>query len=459
MTVADSVTYLMDTYELAFDALPGGVVIVDGDGILVAVNREIERQFGYAREEVAGQQVDVLLKEGWRTIVAACGDVAKASDATTVRREIVVGRRKDGSEFSASLGLRPVQMEDRRLFVASVSDLTARHQADDAQRAALEERLALELFMVDLSREFINLPSDQIEDAIRRGLRRACELLGLDRGTFVRIGPDGTFLNPLSWSSESVPPVDTTTVTPERFPWTTERLLAGSVVCFTTRDEVLHDTDRTNFAALGTQSFISVPLSTEDRVTAVMGFSAVHTSRAFPPELVHRLTVIASVFTQAVARQHRDEMLHTAIEEAQQLKQQLQMENVYLRHEARERLGPMEIVGTSAALKRVLAQAQQVATTDSTVLLFGETGTGKELFATHIHSLGARRGRPMVRVNCAAIPATLVESELFGREKGAFTGALARQVGRFELADHSTIFLDEIGDLPIEVQVKLLRVL
>jgi len=94
-----------------------------------------------------------------------------------------------------------------------------------------------------------------------------------------------------------------------------------------------------------------------------------------------------------------------------------------------------------------------------TVLLLGETGTGKELFATEIHDRGPRRARPMVRVNCAAIPATLIESELFGREKGAFTGALARQVGRFELADHSTIFLDEIGDLPLDVQVKLLRVL
>ena len=106
-----------------------------------------------------------------------------------------------------------------------------------------------------------------------------------------------------------------------------------------------------------------------------------------------------------------------------------------------------------------LEQVQQVAATESTVLLLGETGTGKELFATRIHELSARRARPMVRVNCAAIPATLLESELFGREKGAFTGALARQVGRFELADHSTIFLDEIGDLPADVQVKLLRVL
>lgn len=117
------------------------------------------------------------------------------------------------------------------------------------------------------------------------------------------------------------------------------------------------------------------------------------------------------------------------------------------------------IVGESAALRRVLAQVHQVAATDSTVLLLGETGTGKELFAAHIHALSTRRNRAMVRVNCAAIPATLIESELFGREKGAFTDAVVRQVGRFELANHSTIFLDEIGDLAQDIQVKLLRVL
>ena len=107
----------------------------------------------------------------------------------------------------------------------------------------------------------------------------------------------------------------------------------------------------------------------------------------------------------------------------------------------------------------MLEQIEQVATTDSTVLLLGETGTGKELFASQIHERSSRHLRSMVRVNCAAIPATLIESELFGREKGAFTGALARQIGRFEMADHSTIFLDEIGDLPAESQIKLLRVL
>ena len=117
------------------------------------------------------------------------------------------------------------------------------------------------------------------------------------------------------------------------------------------------------------------------------------------------------------------------------------------------------IVGRSPAVARVLEDIDRVAATDSTVLLLGETGTGKELFATQIHERSVRHSRTMVRVNCSAIPATLMESELFGRERGAFTDAHARQIGRFELADHSSIFLDEIGELTPEIQVKLLRVL
>jgi len=117
------------------------------------------------------------------------------------------------------------------------------------------------------------------------------------------------------------------------------------------------------------------------------------------------------------------------------------------------------LIGKSRALRHVIEQLNLVAATDSTVLLLGETGVGKEVLATHLHEMSVRRARQMVRVNCSAIPSTLIESELFGREKGAFTGSLARQIGRFELANHSTIFLDEIGDLPSDVQVKLLRVL
>jgi transcriptional regulator with GAF, ATPase, and Fis domain len=147
-----------------------------------------------------------------------------------------------------------------------------------------------------------------------------------------------------------------------------------------------------------------------------------------------------------------------AIEDLQHLREKLEHENVYLRKEVKERVGE-HIVGRSAVIRAALALADQVAATDSTVLLLGETGTGKERFASYIHGRSRRRDRPMIRVNCTAIPASLIESELFGREKGAYTGALSKQIGRFELAHGSTLFLDEIGELPSEMQVKLLRIL
>jgi PAS domain S-box-containing protein len=146
-------------------------------------------------------------------------------------------------------------------------------------------------------------------------------------------------------------------------------------------------------------------------------------------------------------------------EELKKLKDQLQRDNVYLQQEVKVARGHHKVMGQSPALLRVLDQARQVAGTNSTVLLIGETGTGKELMASMIHEFSSRSSRPMVRVSCAAIPESLIESELFGREKGAYTGAMSRQVGRFELAHGSTLFLDEIGELPLESQAKLLRVL
>jgi formate hydrogenlyase transcriptional activator len=145
--------------------------------------------------------------------------------------------------------------------------------------------------------------------------------------------------------------------------------------------------------------------------------------------------------------------------EVERLKEQLELENTYLEEAVREEGGFADIVGKSPALRGVLRLVQQVAPTDSTVLLVGETGTGKELIARAIHAGSRRVNHPMIKVNCGAISPTLVESELFGHEKGAFTGAVQRRIGRFELADHGTIFLDEVGELGPETQVKLLRVL
>jgi len=151
--------------------------------------------------------------------------------------------------------------------------------------------------------------------------------------------------------------------------------------------------------------------------------------------------------------------LQTALEEVKKLRDQLQAENVQLREQVSRDWGDGAFFGESESIQKMFDKAKRVASTDSVVLITGETGSGKELLAMSIHNLSARSGKSMVKVNCAALPPTLIESELFGREKGAYTGAMTRQAGRFEAAEGTTIFLDEIGDLPLELQVKLLRVL
>src|SRR3989441_2244608 len=148
-----------------------------------------------------------------------------------------------------------------------------------------------------------------------------------------------------------------------------------------------------------------------------------------------------------------------AFKEIEALKNKLAEEKLYLEEEIRSEFNFEEIIGESPALKRALAQVELAAPAGTTVLLLGETGTGKELFARAIHNLSPRRDRTFVKINCAAIPSGLLESELFGHERGAFTGAINQKIGRFEFADRGTLFLDEVGDLPLELQPKLLRVL
>ena len=171
--------------------------------------------------------------------------------------------------------------------------------------------------------------------------------------------------------------------------------------------------------------------------------------------VVHLVGVLQDVTEQKQAEEKLKQTLH----EVQKLRDQLQTENIYLQEQIRSASGHSTILGESESIQRMLTMARKVAPADAAVLITGETGTGKELLAQAIHDMSSRKKRTMVKVNCAALPAPLIESELFGREKGAYTGAMTQQVGRFELANKSTIFLDEIGELPLEIQVKLLRVL
>lgn len=158
-------------------------------------------------------------------------------------------------------------------------------------------------------------------------------------------------------------------------------------------------------------------------------------------------------------RKTMEEQLQSRLREIDKLKKQLERENISLRQEVKFLSPHAEIVAESPAMQQIMLRVKQVAPTDSTVLITGETGAGKEVIARSIHELSARKGQSLVAINCASLPPTLIESELFGRERGAFTGAMSRMIGRFEIANGSTLFLDEVGDLPLEVQAKLLRVL
>ena len=209
----------------------------------------------------------------------------------------------------------------------------------------------------------------------------------------------------------------------------------------------------------GPRSNVTFPIKVGGKVIGAMGFGTVHREREWPDAVVSRLRLFVEMIGSAMARAQAEVATRDALEEVRRLRDRLQRENVYLQQEVKAVRGRAGLIGESAALRHVLEQVEQVAATDASVLLIGETGTGKEMLASAIHELSLRGSRPMVRVSCAAIPETLIESELFGREKGAYTGAMSRQVGRFEVAHGSTLFLDEVGELPLELQVKLLRVL
>ena len=336
-------------------------------------------------------------------------------------------------------------------------------------RAALEpmpetaDPLRFEELVSELSARFVDAAGDEVEVAIGDSQRLVVATLGLDRSTLFQLDASGSDLTVThAWGRSDVPGMSAALIglsARNSFPQLLERMRQGEPFFYASHhDLAVPATDHSPLLRLGPRSNIALPLSAGGRLMGALAFGTLTSERTWPPELVSRLGVIATVFAGALARKQGDRALRAAHAEVVRLKEALSRENHSLRSVARDSVGA-GIVGHSLAVRRVMDLVRQVAVTDATVLLLGETGTGKELYASCIHELSQRRDRAMVRVNCAAIPSALVESELFGREKGAYTGALSRQIGRFETANHSTIFLDEIGDLPLEVQVKLLRAL
>jgi formate hydrogenlyase transcriptional activator len=370
---------------------------------------------------------------------------------------------------------KPVQREEVLARVGSQLDLKRSKEALQRMNEELElrvadrtaeikDRLRFEKLLSDLSARFVNIPPDRVDPEIEGGLKQVLDFFQVDRVGLIRSLPDrsghqithGVY-------SENVPSVPVgVKLLRSIYPWVYEKLAEKhEVMAFSKLDDLPPEAnvDKQTYAKWGVRSALDIPIITGGAAVHVIAINSVKSERAWPEEYIPRLRLLGEIFVNALVRRQMEEQLHARLREIEDLKQQLEIENIYLREEIKLQYVHEEIVGRSEKMKKALSQVEQVARTDSTVLIQGETGTGKELLARAIHQLSNRKGRPLVTVNCASLPPTLIESELFGREKGAYTGALTRMVGRFEMADGATLFLDEIGELPQEVQSKLLRVL
>jgi PAS domain S-box-containing protein len=403
--------------SLAADSAEAGLWTLDyGTGVFWATERA-RALFGYAPDEVITLtrfQASVH-PDDWDLVRGAVERSERAGEPVNVEYRVILpgdGRQRwmtsRGRPFCSTAGA------PERLMGVSI-DITDRKRGEELRRVS-EARLqaaadlgGLAFYEVDFDRQTV-----YVDDRFR-------ELCGLppdrDRG-----------LGPLEFWIAHLHPEDRARILDAR-----EQLHAGK-------------TER---------------LSVEYRfLNPVRGELWIHhLARVAERNPAGRAVKAYGVFRDVTASKQAEEALRRSFVEIERLKDRLQAESDYLKAEIRVVSAQRDFTGKSAAIHKVLRQAEQVAPTDSSVLIHGETGTGKELLAQAIHRLSPRARHVMIKINCAALPSGLVESELFGREKGAFTGALARQVGRFEVADGSTLFLDEVGELPPDVQVKLLRVL
>jgi formate hydrogenlyase transcriptional activator len=328
---------------------------------------------------------------------------------------------------------------------------------------SVREVAPIEHLLADLSTRFSGLPYQRIDAEIDRALEQLVEHLGTDRSTFLELLEDGTTLAVThSWARSGFAPAAPSLTVSGRFRWYHDHLRRGEVLRFERLpDELPEDAvaEREYVVALPMLSHIAVPLQVSGHWTCALLTATAGSYRTWTDAEVEQVRIMGQILANAIYRRKLERELRDTIGDLRRLEQRLDAENRYLREAMHADVGFEQIVGKSRVLREAIEQAAEVAPTGAAVLLLGETGTGKGLFARAIHARSHRREGPLITVNCAALPHPLIESELFGHEKGAFTGATSAQPGRFELADGGTLFLDEIGEIPPEIQVKLLRVL
>jgi len=424
-----------------------GVALTDLNGRFLAVNRAYAKMLGYSEEELRQLTFMEITEEDYRD--ANWELVSELLEGKRQQFQVEKQyRRKDGALrwVSNNVSLVPGTESMPRFLMALSEDITQRKLAEAALRKSEEKnRILLQINNAIIT----NLTQQALLHSISEALqpvfpfdRCAITLYQPERDSFRFLAVEGElhsdyFKTGLEFRRDET---------------------CGNWVFEHLRPLVRHDLEKEQqylnerrLAAEGIKSLCVVPLVLQGSCIGLLSVVSQETDR-YSDEDAAFLQEVANQVALAVQNMQSYQEIAT-------LKARLEKENVYLREELRAEHNFEEIVGNSPALLKALRAVEQVAPTDSTVLIYGETGTGKELVARAIHSRSARNGRALVSVNCSAISAGLVESELFGHMKGAFTGALERRIGRFELANGGTIFLDEIGELSLETQAKLLRVL
>jgi len=325
--------------------------------------------------------------------------------------------------------------------------------------AAADVPQPFEQLAVRLSGLFSTLDADEVEEAIVRAIADVGTAFEADDCTFIDLVEPGSPKIVAAWAPPSQP--SCTEGDLADMPWLIQRLTRNAVVATTLATEFPHAAKRDHELAVrtGMSARLAVPVAVGSRVAFGLLIGSRHRRAQWETATADRLRLVGEILGNGLVRHRQDETLRASQATIERLSAETRGDALYLKEEARNQAEADQIIGESATLRVALSRLGQVAPIDATVLLLGETGTGKELFARALHDRSRRRDRALVRVNCAALPASLIESELFGHERGAFTGAVTTRQGRFELADGGTIFLDEIGDLAPELQTKLLRVL
>jgi PAS domain S-box-containing protein len=451
----------LDILRQAFEKAPQGVIGLKVNGTILFANQSADRIFACGRGELVGQSVGQFFSfaNGNSDTGLWNEHLLERQGGSVTKTDGVVGRRKDGGTVPLEVCVETVALEDFRCLIASITE----RLSPENMMLAARDGLDFQHLIADIAARLAGVNASAVDGAIVTSLAELVETLKLDVAMLSGYGEDETWGAPTHyWVAPGclTPPAPHVAAS---MPWMLAKLEAGEACWFRTVEDVPDPADRQTCRLQGVRSTAVFPLArNEHESLQALSFSSMTRELEWTPPIVERLRLLSSIISQALARKTSQAALDETLEELRRLRDRAvssERESVEARGNVKVPKTRHPIVSESAAARRALVQVEQVAPTPATVLLVGETGTGKEVFAQVIHDLSSRRQRPMVRVSCAAIPSALIESELFGRERGAFTGALSRQIGRFEAANQSTLFLDEIGELQPEVQVKLLRVL